>query len=258
MFEQERFIVRLRQRVLSEPAIIGCWLSGSYGRNAADAYSDIDVALLYRDDDARDGAWAQRKALCEGILAYVRARSMDAPFIGPHALATLYANGAKIDYRFLSRSSCTPTAGDAELMILKETADGWVADYQQRCRQAPTTIAGTSSAALRALDDQFWVIFWDVYRQVWRGDVQRPFVAYLDLLARTLPPLIALLPAEEPARRGLTALLYTQEAAATRRHLQQLLAAYRAARSAVIARYRLDYIPDGSFERELEKLLQRN
>lgn len=257
MFEQDRFIVRLRQRVLSEPAIIGCWLSGSFGRNTADAFSDIDVALLYVDGAARAAAWEQRKALCENILAYVRARSMDAPYLGPFACATLYANGTKVDFRFLSKTDSVPLAADADIMILKDTGDGWLHEHQARSRQMPPHAPIAAAATLRQIDDQFWVFFWDVYRQVWRGDVQRPFIAYLDLVAQTLPPLIALLPPDDPARRGLTSLLYTQEPAATRRHLQQLLAAYRSARSAIITRYRLDFIPDGGFEREIDKLMQR-
>ena len=61
MFEQDRVLVRLQQRVMSEGDIVACFLSGSYGRRENDAYSDMDVALVFADETARERAWRQRR-----------------------------------------------------------------------------------------------------------------------------------------------------------------------------------------------------
>ena len=47
MFEQERFIGRLQRHVMTEARVLTCFLSGSFGRRADDAFSDVDIALVY-------------------------------------------------------------------------------------------------------------------------------------------------------------------------------------------------------------------
>ena len=54
MFEQDRVITRLQQRVMREPAIAACFLSGSFGKRRDDGYSDLDVALLFDSDASRE------------------------------------------------------------------------------------------------------------------------------------------------------------------------------------------------------------
>ena len=87
MFEQDRVIVRLQQRVLGEAAILTCFLAGSYGRRTADAYSDLDVVLVFAGEEERAAAFERRQEFAQSVLPYVPARSFDAT--PPHYLAAM-------------------------------------------------------------------------------------------------------------------------------------------------------------------------
>ncbi len=256
MFEQDRFIVRLQQRLMGEKEIVAGWLSGSYGRKQADAYSDIDICLVYTDDKARAAAWESRRAFTHSILAYVPARSFDAGHVRPFFHVVIFSNGTKADFRFESQTQLEPNPWDGDIHILKDT-DQWAARFQQASARLPFPQARTSGEALAALDEQFWVMFWDVYRQAQRGKPAKAFVEYIHLLAGVLPTVLKLLPAGDPAAHSLMELRYSLEADITRRHLHSLLAAYKQARQAIIQRQQLAYIPDTAFERQLERLLER-
>ena len=68
MFEQERLIGRLQRYVLDDPAITACFLSGSFGRRASDPYSDLDAALVFPDQGARERAWLNRVQFAKSIM----------------------------------------------------------------------------------------------------------------------------------------------------------------------------------------------
>lgn len=256
MFEQDRFVVRLQQRVMREADVQVCFLSGSFGRNTADAYSDIDIGLLFADEAARQRAWADRREFTHSVLAYVPAKSFDATHIRPYLHIVLFSNGAKADFRYETVTSLQPSGWDRDLKILKDRID-WAPGFLQQAAGMGTTQPAISGRELRALDERFWVMFWDVYRQVRRGDTVKPFAEYLTLLAATLPPLLGLLPTDDAAHTGLVDLQYTQDAAVTVKHMRRLLDAYRAARAAVVQRYRIAYTADGAFERSLERALSK-
>ncbi len=256
MYEQERFIVRLQQRVAGEREIIACWLGGSFGRKSADLFSDIDICLVYPDDTARATAWEQRRDFIQSVLAYVPAKAFDADHIRPFFMVTLYSNGAKADYRFESQTSLRPNPWDADIHILKDS-QGWAAAFQAASARLALPQPRLSSDELTALDNRFWVMFWDVYRQVRRGAPARPFPEYLRLLTAALPRLLEALPPEDPAAAPLIALHYSLDAPLTRQHLRQMLEAYLAARAALIRRYQLAFIPNEAFERQIIRLLDK-
>ena len=108
MFEQERLIGRLQRSVTQEPDIVACFLSGSFGRRADDAYSDLDLVLVYGDKNARDRAWGSRLQFTQSIMPYVPFKSFDAAHIRPFFHVVLFANGGKLDLRFETQSSLTP------------------------------------------------------------------------------------------------------------------------------------------------------
>lgn len=255
LFEEDRFVVRLHQRVLTEGRIVACWLGGSITRLPDDPYADFYACLVYADEAAREAAWAERRAFCRSILSYVPACSVD--HAEPYRHSALYANGAQVDFRFLALSAAQPHPADAEIKILKDTADQWAARFQTLCRQTPAWVQPPDSAGLRALDEAFWVGLWKIYRQLRRGDSDAPFAHYLDLLARALPPLLDQLPADDPARRALIDVAYGRDAAANLRQLRRLGRAYRDARDAVVRRARLAYSPDDAFERQLQRALDK-
>jgi hypothetical protein len=257
MFEQDRFIVRLQQKVAREAGIMACFLAGSFGRRTEDAFSDLDVALVFDSKAGRDAAWEQRETFVREILPYVPAKSFDAAHVRPYLHIALYSNGAKVDYRFENRAELMPNPFDRELRILKDPV-GWAETYQAQCAQTFLPPQRISSAEIKALDHRFWVMFWDVYRLLLRGDTDKPFTIYLELLHFTLPALLRLLPPEDPAYQGLLAAYFTRDAPATRQQMKTLLVAYLAARSAVIRRTNVHYMPDSGFERSVRGLVERH
>jgi hypothetical protein len=235
--------------------VVVCFLAGSYGRRREDAYSDMDVALVFADEVARDTAWARRREFVQSVTPYVPAKSFDAVHVRPYFHITLTSNGAKVDYRYETMAGLTPNGWDRDLRILKDSA-GWAEQYQASCAQTMLTLPRLTAVELEQLDERFWVMFWDVFRQVLRGDNDKPFTVYLELLHFTLPPLLRLLPPEEPARKGLLAAYFVKDTKATAVHLRELLTAYLAARTAVVRRLNLIFTPDSRFENEIQKLVQ--
>lgn len=256
MYEQDRFIVRLRQQINSNPAIVAAWLGGSYGRNQPDPFSDLDITLVFLDDAARDRAWTHRADFCQNILAYVAAKSQDHPLYD-YRHNVLYANGTLADVGFCSANSLEPRHQDSDIKILKDSADKIAELQQMQSATLGNRRIVVRSADLKSLDDAFWIQFWDVYRVVRRGDTQKPFIDYVRLLADTLPNLIAWLLPNSPERQQLINLQYTLDPLATRAHLQSLVFAYRAARAAIIKQNRLDFQLNGAFEREIERVLKK-
>jgi hypothetical protein len=257
MFEQDRFIVRLQQSIMRETDVEVCFLSGSHGRRSEDAYSDVDVVLVFADAESRDAAWARRHDFVRSILPYVPARSYDAGHIRPHLHVALYSNGAKVDYRYEARGEIAPQPEDREIRILKES-DHWAESYQAASARIIPTQTRIEAAELERIDNRFWALFWDVYRLLLRGNTRTPYTTYLELLYFTVPPLLRALPPEDPAHEGLVQAFYSREAVPTLQHLRGLFDAYRAARSAVIRRHHTAYVPDSAFERGIEQILQRH
>ena len=254
MFEQERVLVRLQQKVMGERELVACFLAGSYGRSQQDDYSDLDVALIYTDDASREMAWQKRREFIQAVTPYVPAKSFDAEHIRPYFHIALYSNGTKADFRFETQTSLQPNPWDRDLRILKDS-NHWAEQYQSACASAMIPQPRISAAELKALDERFWVMYWDVLRQVLRGNSDKPFTIYLELLHFTLPPLLHVLPPEDPARKPLQLAFFNQDSKKTAVHLKQLLTAYLAARTAVIRRLHLDFQPDTRFEADIQKIV---
>ncbi len=255
MFEQERVLVRLQQRVLAEREIVVCFMAGSYGRRHEDAYSDMDVALVYVDAFQREHAWEKRHRFVQAVNPYVPVKSFDAGHVRPYFHIALYSNGTKADYRYEAITDLQPNPWDRDIRILKDK-DGWAAQYQTACQQTLPPRALITAAELTRLDERFWIMFWDVFRLILRGDNDKPFTIYLELLHVSLPPLLNILPPEEPARKELLKAYFVPSAQATASHLQELLAAYLSARTAVIRRLDLQFTPDSRFENEIQRLVK--
>ncbi len=255
MFEQDRTLVRLQQRVLAERAIAASFLSGSFGRRVEDAYSDLDVALVFADAARRDMAWTDRRAFAQSVLPYVPAKSFDGEHVRPFFHIALYSNGAKVDYRYETKESLRPNPWDRDIRILKD--DGWLAQFQAESARVPWPQPYLTADELTALDNRFWVMFMDVFRLLKRGDYDKPFTVYLELLHFTLPLLLRALPPEEPARQQLLRASYSQDTQETAVHIANLLTAYLAARAAVIRRFDLGFVVDDRFETAVQQLIKR-
>ena len=129
MFEQDRVLLRLQQRALGETAIAACFLTGSYGRRTADVYSDLDVALVFADEAARERAWADRRDFVRSVVPFVAVKSFDAGHVRPFLHIALYSNGAKVDYRYETKESLPPSYWDRDMRILKDDG-GWLESFQ--------------------------------------------------------------------------------------------------------------------------------
>lgn len=257
MFEQDRMLMRLQQRVLNEADIAACFMSGSYGRREADEYSDLDVALVFRATAARELAWQNRRAFVQSVLPYVPLKSFDAGHIRPYFHIALYSSGTKVDFRYETQDELRPNPWDRDLRLLKDT-ENWGAQYQAACAQTLLPRPLMDKTELAALDERFWVMFWDVLRLLLRGDQQKPFTIYLELLHFTLPALLRVLPAGDPTRQGLSVASYTGNTPATAQHMKRLLTAYLAARTAVIRLFSLDFTPNRPFEEQIQRLVERH
>jgi hypothetical protein len=254
IFEQDRVLVRLQQRVGGETAVAACFLSGSFGRRTADDYSDMDVALIFADEAAREQAWADRREFVRSVLPFVAVKSFDGDHVRPYFHIALYSNGAKVDYRYETKAELKPNYWDRDIRILKD-ADGWLEKFQAQSAREALSQPRLTAAELTALDDRFWVMFMDVYRLLRRGDADKPFTIYLELLHFALPPLLRVLPPEEPARQKLLQASFSGDTQQTIRQLLELLDAYLAARTAVIQRFSLDFVVDSRFETAVKQLV---
>ena len=256
MFEQERVIVRLQQRVLAESAIAVCFLAGSYGRHREDGYSDLDVALVFDDDALRDAAWQKRRDFVKDVMPYVPAKSFDGAHVRPFFHIALYSNGSKVDYRYETKAELRPNPWDRDIRILKDD-HGWAEQFQQASAQVMMPQPRMTAAELTALDERFWVMFWDAFRLLLRGDHDKPFTVYLELMHFTLPAFLHVLPPEEPARQALLKAKFDSNTKETAVYMKQLLDAYIGARTAVIRRLHLDFVPNTSFETQIIQIVQR-
>jgi hypothetical protein len=256
MFEQERVVVRLQQRVNREQSVRVCFLSGSHGRNAGDDYSDLDVALLFTDEASRERAWQERRTFVRSVLPYLSAKSFDADHIRPYFHIALYSNGSKADYRYETVDGLLPNPWDRDIHILKD-AVGWAAPFLDASAQVSRPEPSIVANDLFALDERFWVMFWDVYRLLLRGDHEKPFTIYLELLHFSLPTLLTLLPASHMAHQGLLRASYAENTRATLQHMARLLDAYIAARTAVVEQYGLAFQPDKRLETSIRQLVEK-
>lgn len=256
MFEQERFVGRLQRHAQADPAVLVCYLSGSFGRRTEDAYSDVDIVLVYAGPTEREDAWAGREGFVKAVLPYVAVRSFDASHVRPYFHVALYSNGVKADFRFETMDGLAPNPQDRELRILKDSGQ-WGEKHQTASSRLAPPQPYISPADLTTLDNRFWVMLWDSLRLLKRGDSDKPFSIYLQLLSFTLPPLLEALPPEEPARQGLIRATYSRDAAATARGLSELLESYLTARAAVIRRQNLMFPINTAFESEIRRLVDR-
>lgn len=258
MFEQDRLLMRLQQRVLSESEILVCFLSGSYGRRTEDPYSDLDVALVFAGVDERESAYANRRSFVQSLMPYVPAKSFDAEHIRPYYHVALFSNGAKVDFRFETQDGLKPSPWDHDIKLIKDT-DGWGEQFRRESAQLTSIVPRPpfSDKELVKLDNRFWIMFMDVFRLLLRGDHDKPYPVYLEMLTFTFPVLRELLPIEDPARGKLPVSHFDSDLPATLDHMRYLLQAYLDARAAVIRRYNLAFMPDEIFENAIVRLVNR-
>lgn len=256
MFEQDRVLVRLQQHLLRESRVVACFLAGSYGRRAEDGYSDLDVVLVCSDQFAREQLWRDRKKFVDASMPYVRFKSFDAEHVRPYFHVVLYENGAKVDFLFTTKDELDPTVHHRDVRVLKD-AQGWVEGHQARSRQAYEPVPQFSYTELKAVDEQFWVMFWDVFRLVLRGDFAKAFPVYLHLTSEVLQPLVQVLTQEDVLRLALFRARFGYDRQETLHHMRDLLTGYLGIRETMNGRYHLRFMPDTTFENAIRRLVDK-
>ena len=256
MFEQDRVIGRLQRVVAALPAIKVCFLSGSFGRRAADDFSDLDAAFVFADEAQRAEAWARRQETAASIMPYVALKAFDGGQRRPYLYLVLLANGTMLELRYETKVSLLPNALDSHIRILKDD-DHWAEEFEQRSAGLALSRPTMTSHELQVIDDRFWVMFWDVLRLVARGNTDKPFTTYLELMHSTLPPMLRALPRTDPTREALLQAAYSTDPAQTAVYLSQLLEAYTAARDVLVRAHHLQPVANQPFEREIRRLVTR-
>ncbi len=256
MFEQERLIGRLQRRVTDDPEISACFLSGSFGRRASDSYSDLDVALVYPNSSSLERAWHNRIQFTKSIMPYISLKSFDAEHVRPYFHIALFSNGSKLDLRFENQEILMPNPWDSQIRILKDT-EGWAELFQQDSSQQAVPQPRMNSQELARLDQRFWVMYWDILRLLARGNTDKSFPIYLELLNMTLPPMLQALPNDDRARVNLIDVQFNRDRDMTTTHLKRLLTAYIAARTAIVERYHLQFSTDNAFENQIQRLVEK-
>jgi len=257
MFEQDRVIVRLQQRVLREKNIVLCILTGSFGRGTQDIYSDIDVVLVYSDEGNREDAFKARREFVQSVLPYVPAKSYDAVHVSAYTHVALYSNGAKVDYFFETIANLEENDINPRVRLLKDTI-GW-SERLQSVKGGPPLPVKTpviNNNMLARLDERFWVMYIEVYRLLLRGETDKTYPIYLEMLFLTFPVLLTFLP-PGPTRTKLTRAFFDLDSQATLDHLRRLLPAYIEARSAIVKSFDLPYTSQDNFEKEIIRLVRR-
>jgi hypothetical protein len=256
MFEQDRVIVRLQQRVQRDPSIVLCYLAGSFGHGQADKYSDIDVVLAFRDESSRKIAFDSRRNFVQSVLPYVPAKSIDPLDQAPYAHIALYSNGALVEYKFETIANLQDQGLDAGIRLLKDTIN--FAPHHEMAgekRGDNIRLPSIDSATLTAVDSRFWVLYIDVFRLLMRGDLVKAYPIYLDLLNNSIRKLLPMLPIGHTSRAGLIQLYFNLDGDTTLEQLKELLRAYLNARAEIVRKHNLTFVPDGPFERELLKVI---
>ncbi len=255
MFEQDRMIGRLQRLVAEQTEIIACFLSGSFGRRAEDAYSDLDIALVYQNEAGLERAWHSRIQFAKSIMPYISLKSFDAEHIRPYFHIVLFANGSKLDLRFENKDTLQPNPWDAQIRILKDT-DGWTENYQSQSGRLAVPQTGIGNRELVQIDQRFWVMYWDILRLLVRGDTEKSFPIYLQLLHFSIPTLIEVLP-PGPERTSLFEAQFNRDRNVNTTHFRKLLKAYLRARQAIIQHHHLQFAADHSFENQIQRLVDK-
>lgn len=256
MFEQERMVGRLQRKVLAEADIKACFLSGSFGKRSEDDYSDIDVALVYIDENKKALAWENRRQFVQSIMPYLAVKSFDAAHVRPFFHIALYANGSKLDFRYESIDSLAPNPWDSQIRILKDEQN-WADNFQKSSAQLAYPRPYITTAELLEIDRRFWIMYWDIIRQIARGDSKRPYPVYLEMLYFTFPTLLASLPEGHNARDALINIRYDINAKDSIQWLNQLIHLYIDAREAAVNFHSLQFTANNAFESEILKLLAK-
>lgn len=174
------------QRVLEEvvrffqghAGAVGGSVSGSVARRDADEYSDLDVAIFFANEQAREKTWSTR---WEWEIAPWFHR-FDADHVKPYLVIYLFEPGVKADV-LLNLATDPPLAGGAPYEVLWDTS-GEIAKWVEASNSGRHDLPPDWGDAVHE-EERIWAwIYWCV-RHVQRGeyyDVASDFKALREIV----------------------------------------------------------------------------
>jgi hypothetical protein len=145
------------------PGAVGGCVSGSVARGAADEYSDLDVAIFFAGQEAREAAWRTR---WEWEIAPWFHR-FDADHIKPYFVIYLFEPGVKADLP-LHLVTDPPVPGGAPYEVLWDTT-GEVTKWVEASNSGRQDLPPDWSAAVHE-EERIWAWIYYCARHVQRGE----------------------------------------------------------------------------------------
>jgi hypothetical protein len=161
--DQQRVLDAVVRFFQGQPGAVGGCVSGSVARGIADEYSDLDVAIFFADQSAREDAWARR---WEWEIAPWFHR-FDADHVRPFFVIYLFEPDVKTDLP-LNLVSDPPDPGGAPYEVLWDTA-GDVVKWVEASNAARQDLPPDWSAAAHE-EERVWAWIYYCIRHVQRGE----------------------------------------------------------------------------------------
>lgn len=200
-YEQARLelLETIRDYLEGDPRFTAAWLTGSYGRNEADEFSDLDITVVVAEPHALelcsresggepDAPPARRQVVTRfGEAALILDNHMDAPAGGASTFVLYAENAVAVDWVFVPQSAARRPQASVLLFDQATTPvePPPTADPEELRRQVAHLIA------------YFWLMCVVTIKYILRGDAVK-VNAFLDVLERTLQQVESVL---QPGRR---------------------------------------------------------
>jgi hypothetical protein len=160
--EHRRVLQAVLEHFFALPNASGGILSGSTAAGGMDAHSDLDVGIVFSDDDAREEVWARR---WDWEIAPWFHR-FDADHVKPHFVIYLFEPGIKADICLYTQHDL-PGEGGAPYAIAWDSTRR-LREWQARVNGAPAPAVNWSNAVHQ--DERFWAWMFYVATHVARGE----------------------------------------------------------------------------------------
>ena len=178
---------RAVDRFISDVRVTGLIVGGSLARGGIDAYSDVDLYVIVRDEDF-EAVFAERDAAAESVGAPLFRFIADHNPGGEHDYIILYEGPAKLDLMYLRASDVTPAEKWAKSLILTDS-DAFLETVKARSHGvAPPRPA---PEALLIINQKFWTWCWYVFGKIARGELWEAFDGIHNIRSLAILPMMA-------------------------------------------------------------------
>ena len=174
-------------RFISDVRITGLIVGGSLARGGIDAYSDIDLYVIVRDEDF-EAVFAERDAAAESVGTPLFRFIADHNPGGEHDYIILYEEHTKLDLMYLRASDITPAEKWAKYLILKDSGDFLENIKAQSHGVAPPRPAPET---LQIINQKFWTWCWYVFGKIARGELWEALDGIHSIRSLALLPMMA-------------------------------------------------------------------